>query len=171
MPITLLTDIAETKITAAAGSGSQVAITHIALGDANGAPYDPTHEQVALVNERARNPIESRILADPNTWRVKAEFSPDTTAFDVREMGFFDADGVLIAVWAGADVVARRTGVVAYLIEHVLNFSRVDDGVIIVDAPDDDLFDHAVLNLETHAITAAEQFTQRLMIRDLQQAK
>lgn len=167
MPVTLLTDIAEANITAAIGTGDHVEITHIALGDANGVAYDPTHDQTSLVNELARRPIDSRILADPETWRVETSFPPETAAFDVYEIGFFDADGDLIAVWAGADVQPRRTGVVTYQIEHVLNFSRVAAGVVIVDAPDDALFNHAVINLETQAIAADEQVKQRLLIRDL----
>lgn len=169
MPVTLLTDIAEAKITLAAGSGSAVAVTHIALGDGGGANYDPNFDQATLVNERARIPIERRTQIDDRTWRVKGEFPPETAAFDVREMGFFDADNALIAVWAGADVDARRTGVISYLVDHVLIFSRVAEGAVIVDAPDDDLFDHVIIDLEMQATLADQLFEQRLMIRDLQQ--
>jgi len=163
MPDTLLTDVAETKLTVAAGSASEVAITHIALGDGNGATYAPAHAQTALIRERARVPVETRHFAGDRTWRVKAEFPPTTVAFAVREMGFFDADGDLIAVWAGVDVDPRQTGVVTYLVEHVLDFSRVDDGLIIVDAPDDDLFDLAVItgigfaNLQTEQLRQADR--------------
>lgn len=167
MPTTLLTDIAEAKITAAAGSGTAVAITHIALGDGNGGNYVPGYSQTALRREKARQAIQTRHIAGTNAWRVKAEFDPDTPAFAVREMGFFDADGDLIAVWAGNDVVARQTGAITYLVDHVLSFTRVDSGLVIVNAPDDALFDHAVLDLERHAITALEQFNQRLILRDL----
>ncbi|KIC14063.1 phage tail-collar fiber domain-containing protein [Leisingera sp. ANG-Vp] len=144
MPSTLLTDVAVAKIAAAAGSGSAVAITHIALGDGNGANYEPGFEQTALQRELAREPIVKRHLADDHTWRVKAEFGPETPAFYVREMGFFDTDGDLIAVFAGGDLQARQTGAISYLVDHVLNFSRVAEGVVIVDAPDDELFGLAV---------------------------
>ena len=100
---------------------------------------------------------------------MKAEFGADTVAFDVREAGFFDADGDLIALCTFPAAEVRRTGAIVYLIDHVLNFSRVAEGLIIVDAPDDDLFDHVVTNLETQAIFAAEQFDQRLAIRALQE--
>ncbi|MCW8843024.1 MAG: tail fiber protein [Rhodobacteraceae bacterium] len=157
MPVTLLTDLAEAKITVAAGSNAEVAITHVALGDGGGAAYDPTHDQTALVNELARLPVTSRIQADSNTWLIKVEFPPETAAFDVYEMGFIDADGDLIALWAGADVTARRTGVVSYLVEQSLNFSRIADGVVIVDAPDDELFEHAAADLVTHALDVTSQ--------------
>ena len=166
MPSTLLTDIGEAKLAAAAGSDSFVAITHIAMGDGGGANYDPAYDQTALVNERARMAIESRIQIAPRQWKVKAEFPPETDAFAVREIGYFDGDGNLISVWAGLDVESRSTGVVSYLNEHVLDFSRVADGLVIVNAPDDAFFVHAITNLETHAITADEQVKQRLLFRD-----
>jgi len=170
MPTTILTDIAEAKITQAAGSGSQVAITHVALGDGNGASYAGDFGQTSLRRERVRVPIERRHIVSTSAWRVKAEFGTNTVAFDVREAGFFDADGDLIALCTFPAAEVRRTGAIVYLIDHVLNFSRVADGLIIVDAPDDDLFDHVVTNLETQAIFAAEQFDQRLAIRALQEA-
>lgn len=144
MPTTLLTDIAEAKITAAAGSGTAVAITHIALGDGRGASYAPNYSQTTLRREKARQAIQTRHIVGTNAWRVKAEFDPDTPAFAVREMGFFDADGDLIAIWAGNDVVARQTGAITYLVDHVLSFSRVADGLVIVNAPDDQAYDIAV---------------------------
>jgi len=138
MPTTLLTDLAETKLATAAGSGSQVRIAEIALGDGNGATYDPTHDQTALVRERSRRAIDSAFLSGGNTWVVRAEFPTDTPAFSVREIGFFDEDGDLIAIWAGQDVVPRQTGAIIYMVEHALNFSRVADGLVIVSAPTDD---------------------------------
>lgn len=144
MPTTLLTDIAEAKITAAAGSGSAVAITHIALGDGNGGNYAPNYSQTALRREKARQAVKTRHIVGTNAWRVKAEFDTDTPAFAVREIGFFDADGDLIAIWAGNDVVARQTGAITYLVDHVLSFTRIEDGLVIVSAPDDTIFDLAV---------------------------
>lgn len=165
MPSTLLTDIAEAKITAAAGSGTQVAITHIALGDGNGANYGPSFSQTALQRELARQPIETRHVTGGNAWRVKAEFGPETAAFFVREMGFFDADGDLIAIWAGNDVQARQTGAITYLVDHVLSFSRVGEGVLIVNAPDDALFDLAVATGNAIANLNLEQLRQAGAIR------
>ncbi len=135
MPVTLLTDTGETKLTTAAGSGSHVSITQIALGDAGGRRYDPTHDMTALVNERVRRDIDSADFDGEHTWYVRAEFPTDTPSFAVREIGFFDQDGDLIAIWAGADVQSRQTGVIVYLVEHALSFSRVAEGLIMVDAP------------------------------------
>lgn len=165
MPTTLLTDIAEAKITAAAGSGTAVAITHIALGDGNGANYAPSYSQTALRREKARQAIQTRHIVGTNAWRVKAEFDPDTPAFAVREMGFFDADGDLIAVWAGTDVVPRQTGAITYLVDHVLSFTRVDDGLVIVNAPDDVVFGLAVTTGTAIANLQLEQLRQADAIR------
>ncbi|PID35269.1 MAG: transposase [Rhodobacterales bacterium] len=168
MPTTLLTDIAEAKITAAAGSGTAVAITHIALGDGNGANYAPSYSQTALQRELARQAIQTRHIVGTNAWRVKAEFDPDTPAFAVREMGFFDADGDLIAVWAGNDVVPRQTGSITYLVDHVLSFTRVEAGLVIVNAPDDDLFDAVVAQGRSIFLIFSEQMRQARAIEALQ---
>lgn len=165
MPTTLLTDIAEAKITAAAGSGTKVAITQIALGDGSGANYAPSYAQTSLQREKARQAITTRHLADANTWRVKAEFDPETPAFAVREIGFFDADGDLIAIWAGNDVVPRQTGAISYLVDHVLNFSRVAAGLVIVNAPDDVLFDLSVVTGTALANIQLEQLRQAEQLR------
>jgi len=170
MPTTILTDVAETKIAQAAGSGSQVAITHVALGDGNGASYNGDFGQTALRRERVRVPIERRHIVSPNAWRVKAEFGADTVAFDVREAGFFDAAGSLIALCTFPAAEVRRTGAIVYLIDHVLSFSRVAEGLIIVDAPDDDLFDHVVVDLETQALTYSTQYDLQMAVRALQAA-
>lgn len=167
MPTTVLTDIAEAKITAAAGSGTQVAIAHVALGDGNGVNYIPSHSQTALQRERARQAIQTRHIVDSNAWRVKAEFGPETEAFAVREIGFFDADGDLIALWAGNDVVARQTGAITYLVDHVLSLTRVEGGLVIVNAPDDALFDHVLSSAHSLAILHLEQFHQSERLRAL----
>lgn len=165
MPKTLLTDTGEAKITQAAGSGTQVAITHVALGDGNGANYNPGHGQIGLRRERARKAIERRHIIDPNAWRVKVEFGPETPSFHVREMGFFDAAGDLIAIWAGSDIQARQTGAITYLVDHVLSFTRVADGLMIVNAPDDGLFDLAVSTGTAIANLQLEQLRQADVIR------
>lgn len=151
MPSTIITNIGEAKLATAAGNQTQVAISHIALGDGNGAAYNPLFAATQLRRERARKAIDSRVQLATKSWKVRATFSPDTAPFMIREIGFFDAAGALIALWAGADVDPRQTGVVEYVVDHVLNFSRVADGLIIVDAPDDDLFDFAVTQLAAQA--------------------
>lgn len=165
MPNTILTDAAEAKIALAAGNGPPVAITHIALGDGNGANYAPSYAQTALKRELAREAITARHMIGSNAWRVKTVFDPNTPAFQVREIGFFDAANTLIALWAGTDVQSRQTGVIEYLVDHVLDFRRVADGLIIVEAPDDLLVEFQVATLTSLASIRLEQFKQSEVIR------
>ncbi len=147
MPRTILTDLAERKITGAAGSGASVAITHVALGDGNGAAYEAAFEQTELRRERARVAIDSRSRLSATEWRAKATFGTDTPTFKVREVGFFDGDGDLITVASFTEDESRTVGAFEFLLDHVLSFGRVEEGLVIVDAPDDQAFDFAVVAL------------------------
>lgn len=166
MPTTILTDLAVAKINLAAGMDLAVEITHVAIGDGNGDTYNPSYNQTGLRNERARKQIDRRHVAGDNAWRIKAEFDTETDEIDVREIGFFDAQGDLIALWAGTDVQPRKTGYVTYLIDHVLTFEReLQDGVLIVNAPDDVVFDLAVTTGTAIANLQLEQIRQADAIR------
>jgi len=157
----IITDIGHAKITAAVGSQTVVEITHVAMGDGNGAVYAPGFGQVSLKREKARVAITRRHLAGDNAWRITAEFDADTTpTFWVREIGFIDAEGDLIFLWAGSNVDARQTGVIDYLLDHALAMDRIKNGVVIVNAPDDALFEYALIALRENA-------SQRLAIFNL----
>lgn len=168
MPVTLLTNIGEQRIAQAAGTGNSVSVTHIALGDGNGSAYNPTHGQTALRRERARRPIDSQHLIGGNAWRVRTEFPPDTPTFWVREMGFIDSQGNLIAIWAGNDVTPRQTGAISYLIEHILSLTRIAEGLVIVSAPDDATFELALTTGIAIANLQLEQLRQADAIRAAQ---
>ena len=170
MPTTILTDLAEAKIAAAAGTEEAVAITEIALGDSNGASYAGDFAQTGLVNELARLPIETRTQISATAWRVKVAFPAETAAFQVREAGFFDADGDLIALATFPDAEVRQTGAIVFLIDHVLDFSRAEEGLVVVEAPDDELLEHAILDLEAHAILANEQYELTVAQREAEAA-
>ncbi|AZV77884.1 transposase [Parasedimentitalea marina] len=167
MTQTLLTDIGVSLINAAAGSGTQVAITEVAIGDANGASYDPGHGQIGLRNERTRVAITKRHIVDSNAWRITAEFAPGDPVFDAREMGFFDSEGNLIFLWAGSDFQPFTVGVVTHIAEHILSFSQIAEGLVIIDAPDDALFDLTVATAYSHATLHLEQFNQSELLRAL----
>ena len=165
MPKTIITHLGEAKINAAAGTETAVAISQVALGDGNGAAYEPGFGQTALRRELARKDIDKRHIVDPNAWRITVEFGPETPEFHVREIGFFDAEDDLIAIWAGLDVPNRQTGAITYLVEHVLSFSRVSEGVIIVQAPDDAIFDLSLTIGIAFANLQIEQLRQADAIR------
>lgn len=167
----IFTDLGLSKIRDAAGSGSQVKIKYIALGDGLGAAYDPSSTQIALRRELLRTEIERQYPVGENAWYAKATFAPAETSIIVREMGFFDEDGDLIALWAGTDVGDnRRTGPHEYVINHAMNFSAIADGIIVVDAPLDEYLDHAVLKLTTDALIIDRQLVQCKQLRDLEVA-
>lgn len=163
--IELITDIGEAKLNQALGSGVAVQITEVALGDGNGANYDPGAGQTMLKRELARRPIDKTHMVGTNAWRVTVDFPSDTAAFYVREIGFFDAEGDLFAIWAGMDIEARQTGAIDYALEHILNLSRVRDGLVIVNSPDDVLFDLAVTTGTAIANLQLEQLRQADAIR------
>lgn len=159
----LITDIGLNKIAAAAGNASAVAITHVALGDGGGAAYEPDFAQTTLQSEVIRRAIDQRVQIEPKTWLVRASFAADIVpVMQVREIGFFDGDGDLIVIVAGATFQPRSLGGFDYILEQPLNFDRAAEGVVIVDAPDWELLDHAVINLSTQAIQGLNQFDLRL---------
>ena len=166
--IDIFTTVGLRKIRDAAGSGSQVRIKYIALGDGLGAAYAPSPDQTALRRERLRVQIERHYPVGDNAWYVKAVFPPSVTPITVREMGFFDENGNLIALWAGTEVGDnRQTGPAEYLIQHTLDFRAVQGGLITITAPRDDDIDHAVLRLTTDAIQTDLLLKQAKQLRDL----
>ncbi len=58
-----------------------------------------------------------------------------------------------------------KTGAITYLVDHVLSFTRVAEGVVIVNAPDDALFDLAVATSTALANLQPEQLRQSAAIR------
>ena len=139
MPTSLITNAAIPLLAAAAGNATLVDITEIALGDGGGAAYDPTAAQTGLVNERLRVPIDTRRFLAPQRWRIMAEVPSETPEFPMRELGFYAADGTMIGIWAGSDVVARCIGVTIYRIFFNLDLSAAPEGSVVIAADDDDL--------------------------------
>lgn len=167
MPTSLITNAAIPLFAAATGNASQVAITEIGFGDGGGVAYDPSASQTSLVNERLRVPIENRRFLAPQRWRVIAEVPSDTSAFSMREIGFFAADGTLIGIWAGADVIPRGFGVTIYRVFYHLDLSAAPEGAVVIEADDDALYRHVLTDLHSHGVSGDEQVKQRLLIRDL----
>lgn len=82
-------------------SGSVVTITHFALGDANGnEAFEPIQDMEALVNEVYRRPVDSVQIDETNpAWvNVDGHILAADGGWWVREIGFIDADGDLVAV-------------------------------------------------------------------------
>ncbi|SHN77163.1 phage tail protein [Desulfitobacterium chlororespirans] len=97
---TLLTNIGMAKIANAQALGTTVNLTHIAVGDGNGAYYNPTASRTALAREVWRGQISSiDVDADNPNWIVIDGVIPTSDGgFMVREAGVFDGAGDLIAI-------------------------------------------------------------------------
>lgn len=90
----------------AEATGTQIRLTHMAVGDGNGNPIIPTEGMTTLVRERYRATV-NRVFQDPtNPMKYTAELIIPAAVggFTVREIGIFDANGNLSLVGNTPDV-------------------------------------------------------------------
>lgn len=80
--------------------GTLVNLTHLAVGDANNTPYNPTGTDTALQNELYRTTLTSVVIDEdnPNQLIVEAVINETIGPFYIREVGIFDSDGELFAI-------------------------------------------------------------------------
>lgn len=97
---TLLTTIGQASIANAIALNQTVSLTHMAVGDGNGAPTVPKESQTALVNEVYRAPINQLTtdLDNPNYLIAEMIIPTNVGGWSVREVGLFDEEGYLIAI-------------------------------------------------------------------------
>jgi hypothetical protein len=102
---TLLTNIGKAKLANATALGTTVQLTHIAVGDGNGAAITPVDTATVLTHEVWRASLNSIAVDPANTnWIVAEGYIPSTSGgFTVREVGLFDIDGDLIAIGSYPD--------------------------------------------------------------------
>ncbi|WP_242450413.1 phage tail protein [Enterobacter cancerogenus] len=96
----LLTNIGAAKLANATALGAQVEITHMAVGDGNGALPTPNPAQTALTHELRRAQLNMLTIDPVNTNQIIAEqvIPEDVGGWWIREIGLFDKDGDMIAV-------------------------------------------------------------------------
>lgn len=96
----LLTNLGASKLANAAALGTKLQITQMAVGDGGGTLPTPNATQTKLVGEKRRAALNSLSIDAANSSQIIAEqVIPETEGgFWIREVGLFDADGVLIAV-------------------------------------------------------------------------
>lgn len=86
----------------AEAAGVPINLTHIAVGDGNGAPVTPTEDQTALVREMYRSAVNRVFKPDPvgqpTKFAVELVVPATEGGFVLREVGVFDADGTLFVV-------------------------------------------------------------------------
>ncbi|MCA0331923.1 MAG: phage tail protein [Actinobacteria bacterium] len=101
----LTTTLGSAAMTADLGGGTDLALTHVAFGDANGVPYMPNAAQTALVNEKYRATIAS-VAAVAGALVIDVIIPADTPdgsgrashGFNVAEAGLFNSAGTMIGV-------------------------------------------------------------------------
>lgn len=96
----IITTAGAAKIAAATAGGTQLKITHMAVGDGNGTLPEPTPEQTKLLNEQYRAALNALDIANASKDHIVAELiiPANVGGFWLREMGLFDESGELIAV-------------------------------------------------------------------------
>lgn len=96
----LLTNLGAAKLANAAALGTKLQITQMAVGDGGGTLPTPNATQTKLIGEQRRAALNSLSIDTSNSSQIIAEqVIPETEGgFWIREIGLFDADGVLIAV-------------------------------------------------------------------------
>lgn len=97
---TIFTNYGRAKIANANATGEPLNLTHMAVGDGDGAAVEPSEEQTALVNEIFRVELSAlyQDAEDPTKFIAEAHVPNTEGGFTVRELGLFDEDGELVAV-------------------------------------------------------------------------
>lgn len=96
----ILTAIGEAKLAAATALGTTLQLTEMAVGDGNGATPIPNRNQIALVHENRRAPLNTLFVDPANASQIVAEqiIPEDVGGWWLRELGLYDAAGDLCAV-------------------------------------------------------------------------
>lgn len=98
--ITIHTNYGLQELARAESTGTQISLTHMAVGDGNGNPVTPDPSQTHLARERYRATI-NRVYQnadDPLRFTAELVIPASTGGFTLREVGVFDSGGSLFAV-------------------------------------------------------------------------
>ncbi len=97
---TIHTNYGLTLLAESESTGTPINLTHMAVGDGNGNPVEPSENQTELVRERYRDAV-NRVYQDPaDNTRFTAELVIPASegGFTLREVGVFDDQGNLFVV-------------------------------------------------------------------------
>lgn len=87
-------------LASAEAMGTQIRLTHMAVGDGNGNATTPAETQTQLVRERFRATV-NRVYQDPsneNMFTAELIIPSGASGFTLREVGIFDSNGNLFVV-------------------------------------------------------------------------
>lgn len=96
----ILTNLGAAKLANATALGTQLEITHMAVGDGGGGLPIPNPAQTALIGERRRAAINLLTIDPLNNSQIISEqvIPEDVGGWWIREVGLFDKDGTLVAI-------------------------------------------------------------------------
>jgi len=115
----------------------KVKITHIGFGEG---AYKPTGLETKLKNEKIRVPVLSaKTYQDIGAIDFSTIIPRDADTFWIREIGFYDENGVLIFVWSDPEVIiAQKTQFIEILQGLRVYLTEADIGLIeVVEAEPD----------------------------------
>ncbi|MRT40115.1 phage tail protein [Enterobacteriaceae bacterium RIT702] len=163
----LLTNQGAAKLANAAALGTKVDFKEMAVGDGGGTLPTPDPAQTKLIGEKRRAQLNSLSVDAANSSQIIAEqiIPEGDGGFWIREIGLYDADGVLIAVANCAEtykpqlaegsgrtqtvrmiLIVNSTSAVTLKIDPAVVLATrkyVDDGVIVVKQYTDTLLEQA----------------------------
>lgn len=107
-----------------ANTTTPITLKEIAVGDGDGAYYEPVESQTALKKEVWRGTINLTTVNPDNSKQIISEVNIPSTAgpFTIRELGLFDLDGDLIAIgkYPETFMTAKTSGSVKDLIIRMI---------------------------------------------------
>jgi len=93
----LFTDGGLNAVNTAQSQGLKARITHLAFGDHG---WTPTSTASALVNERARLPLDVYEIPGSQSLQLVSILDENIPPFDIREVAVILEDGTLLAIWS-----------------------------------------------------------------------
>lgn len=170
----ILTTAGAAKIAAASAGGKPLKIDRLAVGDGNGTLPTPSPAQTKLINERYRAALNSLTVDKAAPDRLIAELiiPASVGGFWLREMGLYDADGVLIAVSNMAESYKPKleegsgrtqTLRMVLIVSHTEAITLIVSGDMVMATRDfvaAAIDDHAKSRNHPDATTAAKGFVQ-----------
>ncbi len=96
---TQITTYGAASLAAAVATGSTLKITHMSVGDGNGAEIVPSAAATALKRETWRGPINGA-TATENRVTVEGSVPASSGGYTIREVGLWDSAGKLVAISA-----------------------------------------------------------------------
>ncbi|WP_430736414.1 phage tail protein [Pseudomonas anguilliseptica] len=115
-----------------------IKLTHFAVGDGNGAAYNPGPEATALRRETHRQPINSLLQdeANPSWLLAEAMIADDVGGWTIREVGIFTDTGLLYAIGKYPDsvkpVLAQGSGKQFY-VRAIFQTSNATSVTLLID--------------------------------------